>query len=162
MRASLGLVVSMLVGIAAHAAGQTSPRPPAVVPADLSPEAKEVWATELAFAKTMADRDHAGFVSFLSEEAIFQGAARALRGKREVAQGWKRYYEAKDAPFSWEPDRVEVLDSGTLASSSGPVFDPQGKRVGTFNSIWRLESGGKWHIIFDSGCPPCECGVRQQ
>jgi ketosteroid isomerase-like protein len=125
--------------------------------AALPPLAKQVWDTETAFAKTMADRDHAGFASFLAGESVFMGQTRTFRGKAQVADGWRRYYEGKDAPFSWRPDRVEVLDSGTLASSSGPVFDPTGTRVGTFNSIWRLEADGRWRIIFDSGCPPCDC-----
>ena len=47
---------------------------------------------------------------------------------------------------------IEVLPSGTLALSSGPVFDPDGKKVGTFNSIWRRERNGKWQVIFDKGC----------
>lgn len=29
--------------------------------------------------------------------------------------------QVAEAPFSWEPAQVEVLDSGTLALSSGPV-----------------------------------------
>jgi hypothetical protein len=48
---------------------------------------------------------------------------------------------------------VQVLESGTLGISSGPVRDPAGNRVGTFNSVWRLEADGKWKIIFDKGCP---------
>jgi hypothetical protein len=54
---------------------------------------------------------------------------------------------------------VEVLDSGTLAMTSGPVFDPAGKRTGTFNSVWRLEPSGEWKIVLDKGCPPCDCGA---
>jgi hypothetical protein len=52
---------------------------------------------------------------------------------------------------STEPQRVEVLDSGTLALSSGPVRDPQGKRIGTFNSVWRREPRGAWKVVFDNG-----------
>lgn len=120
---------------------------------------EQVRAREGAFAKTMADRDHAAFVSFLSEEAIFSGRT-VLRGKAKVAEAWKRLYEAKAAPFSWAPDRVEVLDSGTLAMTSGPVLDPAGKPAGTFKSVWRRESDGVWRIIFDSGCPPCDCAQQ--
>ena len=36
-----------------------------------------------------------------------------------------------------------MVDSGTLAFSTGPVFDPEGKRTGTFNSTWRLEKDGR-------------------
>jgi ketosteroid isomerase-like protein len=93
-----------------------------------SDRAAEVQAAERAFAKTMADRDHAAFVSFLADEAVFLGPKETLRGKAAVAKGWLRYYDGATAPFSWAPERVEVLDTGTLALSTGPVYDPQGSR----------------------------------
>jgi ketosteroid isomerase-like protein len=127
--------------------------------AETNEELKEqVRKAELAFAKTMADRNHAAFVSFLSEEAVFFGRG-VLRGKAKVAEAWKPFYDAKDAPFSWGAESVEVLDSGTLGLSSGPVLNPAGQRVGTFNSIWRREKDGSWKIIFDKGCPPCDCAA---
>jgi ketosteroid isomerase-like protein len=116
----------------------------------------QVRLAEIAFAKTMADRDHAAFASHVADDAIFVGRT-TLRGRAAVAEGWQRFYEGKEAPFSWEPDRVEVNDAGTLGISTGPVRDPSGKRVGTFNSIWRRESDGRWRVIFDNGCPPCDC-----
>src|SRR5689334_19401552 len=111
----------------------------------------QVQATERAFAKTMADRDFAAFQTFLSAEAIFFTAAEPLRGKEQVAQWWARFYKEPAAPFSWAPDRVEVLDSGTLALSTGPVHDPNGQLTGRFASIWRQEKPGVWRIIFDRG-----------
>jgi ketosteroid isomerase-like protein len=139
-------VLALLAGAAATAGyAETN--------ADLQAQVRD---TERAFAKSMADRDHAAFVSFLAEETIFFGPNRTLRGKKEVADAWKRFYEGA-APFSWEPERVEVLDSGTLALSTGPVRDPDGKRVGTFSSVWRREPGGAWRIVLDNGCPPCDC-----
>lgn len=119
---------------------------------------EQVRKTEAAFAKTMADRDHAAFASFLSEEAVFFGRG-VTRGKAAVAAAWKPFYEGKDAPFSWEPENVEVLDSGRLGLSSGPVRDPSGRRVGTFNSVWRREADGSWKVVFDKGCPPCDCAA---
>jgi ketosteroid isomerase-like protein len=109
---------------------------------------------ERAFAKTMADRDHGAFASFISDEGIFWGQKAVLRGRTQVAEGWKAFFDGPQAPFSWEPARVEVLDSGTLALSSGPVREPGGKVIGTFNSIWRLEFDGRWRVIFDKGSPP--------
>jgi ketosteroid isomerase-like protein len=141
------IVAIALAGIAVSASAQ--PPPPD------GTAAREVWNTEAAFARTMADRDHAGFVSFLAEEAVFLAETRTLRGKTEVANGWRRFYDGAQAPFSWGPDRVEVLASGSLALSSGPVVDPQGKRIGTFTSVWRREPDGRWRIVFDKGCPPC-------
>ena len=116
--------------------------------------ALQVRAAETAFARTMADRDWEAFKTSISVEAIFFGKG-VLRGRDAVAAGWKPFFAGATAPFSWEPELVEVLESGTLALSSGPVMDPAGKRVGTFQSVWRLEADGRWRIIFDKGCPPC-------
>ena len=116
-----------------------------------APAQKQVADTERAFAKTMADRDHAAFVGFLSDDTVFFSGPTPLHGKRALADYWKRFYDKPQAPFSWKPDRVEALDSGTLALSTGPVFDPAGKCIARFNSIWRLEAPGVWKIIFDKG-----------
>jgi ketosteroid isomerase-like protein len=116
---------------------------------------KQVAETERAFAKTMADRDLAAFSRFLADETVFFSGPTPLRGKAAVIDYWKRFYETPAAPFSWRPDRVEALDSGTLALSTGPVLDPGGKCIGRFNSIWRQEAPGVWRIIFDKG-EPCE------
>jgi ketosteroid isomerase-like protein len=118
---------------------------------------EQVRKTEIAFARTMADRDHAAFAGFLADEAVFL-SGKVVRGAKSIAEQWKGFYQGPKAPFSWTPDVVEVLDSGKLAMTSGPVVDPEGKRIGTFNSVWRLESDGKWKIVFDKGCPPCNCG----
>jgi len=123
---------------------------------DLARLQQQVEDTERAFAQTMADRDHDAFTSFLSGEAIFFAGEAPLRGSQQVADAWKPYFQDPAAPFSWEPETVVVLDSGTLALSSGPVYDPSGKQIATFNSIWRLEPGGKWQIIFDKGSRVCD------
>jgi ketosteroid isomerase-like protein len=126
--------------------------PPPSSPAQLR---QQVADTERAFAKTMANRDHAAFTAFLSDEAVFVTGPEPSRGKQAVATRWERYFEAPQAPFSWEPADVEVLPSGTLALSSGPVRDRDGKLIATFTSIWRLEAPGTWRIVFDKGCEVC-------
>jgi len=119
---------------------------------------REVEATERAFAKTMADRDHAAFMGFLAEDAVFFGGKQPQRGKAEVAAGWKKYFEKPAAPFSWEPAQVEVVESGQLALSTGPVRDPDGKIIATFNSIWQRQPSGTWRIVFDKGSEVCGDG----
>jgi len=124
--------------------------------ADTAELQRQVMQTERAFAKTMADRDHAAFSKFLADDTIFfSGPHDTLRGKQAVADAWQRYYDKPAAPFSWEPAEVEVLDSGTLALSTGPVYDAQGKIIATFNSIWRREAPGVWRIVFDKGSDIC-------
>ena len=121
----------------------------------------QVADTERAFAKTMADRDPARFAAFLSEEAVFFSGETPLRGKRSVAEHWAPLFAKPQAPFSWEPERVEVLDSGELALSTGPVRDAQGRLIARFTSIWRQEAPGVWRIVFDRGSPVCDCEGRE-
>jgi ketosteroid isomerase-like protein len=121
---------------------------------------QEVFATERAFAKTMADRDLQAFAGFIADEAVFFSEPGPLRGRREVVDAWARYYKDPAAPFSWEPDEVEVLASGTLALSSGPVRNAQGKVFARFSSIWRREAPGTWRIVFDKGNAVCDCAPR--
>jgi ketosteroid isomerase-like protein len=124
-----------------------------------SPEADslqaEVMGTEEAFARTMADRKPEVFASFLSDEAIFFSGENPTRGAPAVMAQWRPFFDGPNPPFSWEPDRVAVLRSGTLALSTGTVHDPAGKLVGRFNSIWRREPSGEWKIVFDKGSPVC-------
>ena len=114
---------------------------------------QQVFAAERAFARSMADRDASAFATHVSDEAIFFNGAGVLRGKKEVLAAWSQFFKGKTAPFSWEPDRVEVLQSGTLALSTGLVRDPAGKVIGRFNSIWRREAPGVWRVVFDKGSP---------
>ncbi|HEY6641610.1 nuclear transport factor 2 family protein [Povalibacter sp.] len=127
---------------------------PAETPEQL---AQQVRDAETAFAATMERRDHAAFASYIAEDAVFFDKAAALRGREAIAAGWKPLYEGPHAPFSWHPESVEVLASGTLAHSSGPILDPQGQRVGTFNSVWRRGADGRWQVVFDKGCDACAC-----
>lgn len=116
---------------------------------------REVRDAEIAFARSMAERDHGAFIHWLADDARFFGSGRkVLQGRAAVAAGWKAFYDGPQAPFSWEPDQIEVLNDGSLALSSGPVRDPQGKIIARFNSIWRQEAPGRWRVIFDKGQPP--------
>src|SRR5206468_2904963 len=99
---------------------------------DSAAAAKQLAETELAFARTMAERDHAAFASFISDEAVFLMGGKPLRGKAAVVENWKRFYNEPKAPFSWQPDHVQVLDSGVLGYSTGPVFDDAGKPFARF------------------------------
>jgi ketosteroid isomerase-like protein len=118
---------------------------------------KQVADTERAFAATMKARDHAAFVTFLANDTVFFSGPVPLHGKKAVADFWKKLYDKPEAPFSWEPTEVEVLDSGLLAFSSGPVYDPSGKLVSKFSSIWQRDPKGQWKIIFDHGWDVCDC-----
>jgi ketosteroid isomerase-like protein len=116
----------------------------------------QVAEVERAFAKTMADRDFAAFESFLSDEAVFISEGSVSRGKEVVTAEWKAFFEGDEAPFSWAPETVAVLESGNLAISTGPVWSADGRRTATYSSTWRQDSPGVWRIVFDKGERYCE------
>jgi ketosteroid isomerase-like protein len=117
---------------------------------------QQVTAAETAFAQTMADRDHAAFLAFVADEAVFLGGGKPLRGKAAVGDAWKRFFANPQAPFAWKPDHVEVLPSGTLAQTKGLVRNAQGQPMGRFYSTWRLDADGRWRVVFDDGYDLCE------
>jgi ketosteroid isomerase-like protein len=71
-----------------------------------------------------------------------------------VLAACQAFFTDQAAPFSWEPDQVEVLESGELALSKGLVKSPAGAVTARFNSIWRREPDGRWLVVFDKGGPP--------
>lgn len=151
----LRLAAALALCTLLSACGTLAPVAP-VKPAASSAELRQqVIDAERAFARTMADRDHAAFAGFIADDTIFY-SPKAVRGKAAVVAAWKRFYDTPAAPFSWEPEEVEVLDSGVLAISSGPVKNAKGELIATFTSIWRREANGQWRVIFDKGNNACE------
>ncbi|MDP9046268.1 MAG: nuclear transport factor 2 family protein [Pseudomonadota bacterium] len=140
IRSALGLAVGLAFAWPAAAAPDTAK--------------DQVFATESAFARSMADRSLQRFSEFIADDAVFFSGTTAQRGKAEIVAEWATYFSGPDAPFSWEPDQVEVLASGTLAMSTGPVRDRSGHVFARFNSVWRLDGLNRWRIVFDKGAPP--------
>jgi ketosteroid isomerase-like protein len=116
---------------------------------------EQVVAAERAFARSMAERNLQAFERLVAEDAIFFSDGGVLRGRAAVIEGWRQFFAGESAPFSWDPDQVEVLESGSLALSTGPVMDPTGRCIGRFNSVWRRDDGGTWLVVFDKGGGDC-------
>jgi ketosteroid isomerase-like protein len=121
---------------------------------------EQVRATEIAFAKTLADRDVAAFTRMIAPDVIWLADA-PLRGPAQVLTRWQTFFDAPQPPFSWYPELVEVQEGGKLALSTGPVINAAGKRTGTYTSIWRREKSGEWRLIFDRGSPHCDCAAEK-
>lgn len=114
---------SILAALASGALllGNALPR----APARADDPTQQVMRTEIAFAKTMADRDYAAFGRFVSNEAVFFTSEQPLRGKEAVLDHWKRYYDKGPAPFSWAPERVEVLGFRHARAQHRPRARPE-------------------------------------
>ena len=114
-------------------------------------------AAETAFAATMAARDLDAFATHIADDAVFINGGKPLRGKAAIVEHWRRFYSGPRAPFSWKPEIVEVLGSGRLGYSEGPVADPDGVVVARYASTWRLDAAGAWKVVFDNGSEVCRC-----
>ncbi len=87
--------------------------------------ARQVREAEGALADTMAKRDLKAFATFLDEEAVFFGGKGAIRGKSEVVERWKAFFDGPTAPFSWAPG----IGRGAGLGSSRPQQRP-GSQLG--------------------------------
>ena len=152
-RAILAALSALGLLLPARLAAQSAPA--------LTASQREVFAAESAFAASFARRDTAAFAALLADDAVFFGRTGAMRGKAAVVEGWRPLLTAAAPPFSWRPEQVEVLASGDLAHSSGPVVGADGRQFGTFNSIWRRQPDGTWLVVFDKGCPACDCEPKK-
>jgi ketosteroid isomerase-like protein len=129
----------------------------ATPPPDLLTLTEQVRASEIAFAASMGARDMTAFASWLADDATFINGGKPLRGKVAVLSHWERFFRTPQAPFLWKPEIVEVLDSGTLAYSEGPVSLPDGRVVARYFSTWRRSPDGSWKIVIDNGIDHCDC-----
>ena len=113
------IATAMACGLLAGACASTPVPPPA--PVDLDALTRQVHAAETAFARTMADRDHAAFASFLAEDAIFvNGSLAQTKGPVHSPDGeliaefrstWRQ-----ESPGVWKI----VFDDGACACPPKP------------------------------------------
>jgi ketosteroid isomerase-like protein len=164
LRLTLALALAAATAGSHAAADDPAPATAASAPEAVPPEAygdaalvAQVHATETAFAQSMADRDFAAFAGFIADDAIFVNGTRPRRGKTAILAAWEEYFSGP-VPFSWKPETVVVLETGQLAQTKGPVFDPEGNLVAEFRSTWRRQADGEWKIVFDDGT--CTCAAR--
>jgi ketosteroid isomerase-like protein len=151
---------TVVLWLAAAAVAQA--QPPAAPLPRLGKAECEVWARELSFAQSVADRDAVAFAAHLEPEAAFgAGQAEPTRGREDIARRWAGIIEGKRVKVAWYPTRTTVAGVGNIAWSSGPSLfedpDPHAEhryRIGAFNSVWHRGDDGVWRVLFDDGIEP--------
>jgi len=125
--------------------------------AAIADSATDVRCREIAFSQSTENKDIESFRSFLDSDARFVGSV-VTRGPDEIVTAWQPFFSDDGPAIKWRPQFVEVLEDGALALTRGPyrmiANDPDGNPVeywGTFNSIWRKNADGDWHVVFDAG-----------
>ncbi len=122
-----------------------------VFAATLSPFDQVVEAERAFAAASVRDGQHEAFLAHLADTAItFDPLPTPARP----------HHEGKphaSTVLTWGPSWVAVSSSGDLAFSSGPwqILGPDSNKIksltGWFFSVWRLQPGGDWKVVVDSG-----------
>lgn len=117
---------------------------------------EEVRAAENAFAR-MAGTDGvaAAFAHFAADDVVLLRGKHLIRGKAAMQE----YFNATtltDIQLGWEPEFVDVANSGELAYTYGPytfsALDTAGNPVkdnGYFHTVWKKQSDGSWRFVWD-------------
>lgn len=138
---------------------------PALAAADA---ANEVRCAEILFSRAVEQGDLAAFKAAIDPDARFVGSE-ITRGPDAVTEAWTVFFRPEGPRIAWRPRIVEVLESGDYALSRGPyrieTTDPAGKATvswGTFNSVWRKQTNGRWLVVFDAGGPATEAAPEDE
>ena len=142
-------VVLILTGLAC------APGPP-----DIAIFEKEVRQAEIEFDRAVAEGDVDRFAELVAEDAVFFGAT-TLEGREAVVAAWQPFLDQNSGlSLRWSPTEVEVASSGDLGVSRGDYRLTQIAEdgsvsigVGTFVTVWKRSTDGKWRAILDIGTP---------
>jgi len=123
---------------------------------DLTEQYKnEILETERAFS-AMAGTDGvpAAFLHYAAGDAVLNRGGLII-GKDSIA-GWFDKQVMQDVSLVWDPEFVDVAESGDLGYTYGSfVFtskDSSGNDVestGVFHTVWKRQPDGEWRFVWD-------------
>jgi uncharacterized protein (TIGR02246 family) len=128
---------------------------------DKKAEGEKVMQLSREWSKVASSGDVDKTVSYWAEDAYMVSAGQPpLKGKPAIRQMVEESYKIPGFRISWEPQSVEVSDSGDMAylieNSQVSYSDSTGKPL-TQNSkavsIWRKQSDGNWKNVVDISTP---------
>ena len=125
-------------------------------------EQMEQWKEEIVQAER-------AFCALAQEEGLkkafttFADSTAVLMRNNEIIKGYQAIYDYMDQPTDlkdmmliWEPEFVDVSQSGDLGYTYGPFTlsftDVEGKRqesTGVFHTVWKRNSLGEWKYVWD-------------
>lgn len=117
---------------------------------------QQIYDVEQAFNDMLAKEGRAAaFAYFAAEDGGIQRNGEMIVGKDPIFA----FYDEKtsiNVKLTWKPDRVDVSDDFTLASTWGK-FAYSGTRTngenfestGIFHTVWKRQSDGGWRYVYD-------------
>ncbi len=129
----------------------------------INPEEEKlrILETDRQFSKFSVENSSSeAFYQFMDEAGIvLPQKGHPIIGKEAFGkQISSRTETGSKSTLKWEPDSVEISQSGDLGYTFGryesTVVDEQGvktKTYGHYITIWKKQSDGSWKFVFDTG-----------
>jgi len=128
---------------------------------DKKVEGEKVMQLSKEWSQVASTRDIEKTVSYWADDAYMVSAGQPpLKGKQAIRQMVEESFKMPGFRISWQPQSVEVSESGDMAylieNSQVSFTDSTGKPV-TLNSkaisIWRKQADGSWKNAVDISTP---------
>lgn len=125
---------------------------------DVAREEQKVLDADRRFASETLARGGDGWADFFAEDAIMFPSSGKIAGQDSI-RAFMTKVMTPDAPkLLWEPEHVEVAESGDLAYTIGrwqSVADFEGEgsvlAEGHYLTVWRKNAAGEWKVATDMG-----------
>ena len=117
---------------------------------------REIRDTELAFAKLAKEQGlKVAFTTYAADDAVINRGDNLIKGIKAIEE----YYANQkflNVSLEWEPEFIEVAESGDLGYTYGPYIfkatDSNGKEIsseGIFHTVWKRQANGEWRYVWD-------------
>ena len=128
---------------------------------DKKVEGEKVMQLSKEWSEAAATGNVEKTISYWADDAIVISAGQpTLKGKTAIRQMVEESYKIPGFRISWQPQSVEVSESGDMAylieNSQISFADSTGKPITVQNkavSIWRRQADGSWKNMVDISTP---------
>ena len=119
---------------------------------------EEILKAEREFAAMASNTGIAeAFTAFAAEDAVLERNDSLIVGRKSIRDLFlKRNSSERNHSLSWEPDFVDVSESGDLGYTYGKynyiVTDSTNnieKTTGIFHTVWKRQKDGSWKHVWD-------------
>jgi uncharacterized protein (TIGR02246 family) len=128
---------------------------------DKKAEGEKVMQLSKQWSEVAASGDIEKTVNYWADNAVMMSAGQpVLNGKQAIRQMVEESFKMPGFRISWQPQSVEVSESGDMAyiiensqvafnDSTGNIITQNNKAV----SIWKKQSDGTWKNVVDISTP---------
>lgn len=117
---------------------------------------QQIYEVEQAFNEMFAAEGRAAaFAHFAAPDGGIQRSGKMIVGKDSIRAFYDRS-TSTNLKLTWKPDRVDISDDFTMASTWGK-YQYSGTRAngedfettGIFHTVWKRQPDGSWRYIYD-------------